>query len=65
VVLTTPRTPTQVEHDFNNTVLGLGLPYATDLTCGEPAGAAPIANTRNGNLRVDACTWLYFMRAVF
>ncbi|ORY25063.1 GMC oxidoreductase-domain-containing protein [Naematelia encephala] len=48
--------PTDLEHTFNSTVLDLGLPYATDLTCGNPAGAAPIANTRNGQQRIDAYT---------
>jgi hypothetical protein len=46
-----------VEKDFNTTVTKtLGLPYAFDLTCGNPSGAAPIANTRSGNKRVNAFT---------
>lgn len=48
-------TPADLERNFNSTVVGtLGLPYATDLTCGDPASVAPIANTRNGDTRVDA-----------
>lgn len=47
--------PQDVERAFNQTVQGQGLPYVTDLTCGNPAGAAPIANTRSGNTRNDAC----------
>ncbi|RSH94240.1 hypothetical protein EHS25_004043 [Saitozyma podzolica] len=46
--------PANLERNFNQTVLNLGLPYAYDLTCGDPSGAAPIANTRNGNTRIDA-----------
>jgi hypothetical protein len=49
------RTPNRLERDTNTTGKNLGLPYATDLTCGNPAGLAPIANTRSGNLRTDAC----------
>ena len=49
------RSPQQLERDFNTTGKNYGLPYATDLTCGNPAGLAPIANTRSGNLRIDAC----------
>lgn len=49
------RLPKHLEQDFNETVKDLGLPYATDLTCGDPAGAAPIANTRQGQTRIDAC----------
>ena len=48
-------TPQQVERDFNTTGKNYGLPYATDLTCGNPAGLGPIANTRSGNVRIDAC----------
>lgn len=51
----TVRSPQRLERDFNSTVLGYGLPYAYDLTCGNPAGASPIANTRSGNIRIDAC----------
>jgi len=47
--------PGSFERDFNSTVQNLGVPYATDLTCGNPAGAAPIANTRSGNTRINAC----------
>jgi hypothetical protein len=47
--------PKDVERATNQTLLEEGLPYATDLTCGDPAGAAPIANTRSGNTRNDAC----------
>lgn len=50
------RSPQQLERDFNATGKNIGLPYATDLTCGNPAGLGPIANTRSGNLRIDACT---------
>jgi hypothetical protein len=53
----TARLPNTLEGAFNDTVKNLGLPYATDLTCGNPAGAAPIANTRAGNTRIDACKW--------
>jgi hypothetical protein len=49
------RSPQQLERDFNTTGKNIGLPYATDLTCGNPAGLGPIANTRSGNLRIDAC----------
>lgn len=48
-------TPQQLERDFNTTGKNYGLPYATDLTCGNPAGLGPIANTRSGNVRIDAC----------
>jgi hypothetical protein len=49
------RSPAQLEKDFNTTVVKtLGLPYAFDLTCGKPSGAAPVANTRSGSKRVDA-----------
>jgi len=51
----TYRSPQQLERDFNTTGKNIGLPYATDLTCGNPAGLGPIANTRSGNLRIDAC----------
>lgn len=47
--------PSNVEKAFNQTVQSQGLPYVTDLTCGDPAAAAPIANTRTGNTRNDAC----------
>jgi choline dehydrogenase-like flavoprotein len=47
-------TPANLERNFNQTVLNLGLPYAFDLTCGDPSGAAPISNTRSGNTRNDA-----------
>jgi hypothetical protein len=51
----TPSTPAQFEHDMNSTLVQtLGQPYAFDLTCGNPAGAAPIANTRKDNRRYDA-----------
>jgi hypothetical protein len=51
------RSPAQLEKDFNKTVIStLGLPYAFDLTCGNPSGAAPIANTRNGGKRINAYT---------
>lgn len=50
--------PNTLEGAFNDTVRALGLPYATDLTCGNPAGAAPIANTRSGNTRIDACKYI-------
>jgi hypothetical protein len=50
--------PNKLERDFNTTVKALGLPYATDLTCGNPAGLAPVANTRSGNTRTDACRCL-------
>lgn len=50
------RTPNQLERDFNTTGKNIGLPYATDLTCGNPAGLGPIANTRSGNVRIDTCT---------
>jgi hypothetical protein len=49
------RTPNTLEKNFNTTVKNLGAPYAADLTCGNPAGLGPVGNTRNGNLRVDAC----------
>ena len=48
------RYPSNLERDFNSTVLKR-MPYVTDLTCGNPGGAAPIANTRSGGTRVDAC----------
>ena len=51
----TTSMPSDLERQFNTTVLGLGLPYAYDLTCGNPAGASPIANTRSSNTRIDAC----------
>jgi hypothetical protein len=34
----------------------LGLPYAYDLTCGNPSGAGPVANTRSGSSRINAYT---------
>ncbi|KAJ9127369.1 hypothetical protein QFC24_000776 [Naganishia onofrii] len=46
--------PQALERAFNQTVLGRGEPYAYDLTCGNPAGAAPVANTRDATYRVDA-----------
>lgn len=46
--------PQQFEHNFNTSVQNKGLPYAFDLTCGNPAGEAPIANTRDGSTRSDA-----------
>ncbi len=49
-------TPAQIEQEINQTTVNnLGFPYATDLTCGQPAVVAPIANTRVGNTRADAC----------
>jgi hypothetical protein len=44
-----------LKRDFNTTGKNYGLPYATDLTCGNPAGLGPIANTRSGNVRIDTC----------
>jgi hypothetical protein len=55
------RSPQQLERDFNTTGKNIGLPYATDLTCGNPAGLGPIANTRSGNLRIDACESYFVM----
>ena len=46
--------PGSFEKAFNTSVQNKGLPYAYDLTCGNPAGEAPIANTRNGQTRADA-----------
>ncbi|KAJ9106753.1 hypothetical protein QFC19_003065 [Naganishia cerealis] len=46
--------PQALERAFNQTVLGLGEPYAYDLTCGNPAGAGPVANTRDATYRIDA-----------
>jgi hypothetical protein len=57
------RSPQQLERDFNTTGKNIGLPYATDLTCGNPAGLGPIANTRSGNLRIDACKSLHPVKA--
>jgi hypothetical protein len=57
------RSPQQLERDFNTTGKNIGLPYATDLTCGNPAGLGPIANTRSGNLRIDACKSLLLFKA--
>lgn len=54
----TAALPSTVDQATNQTFLGLGLPYANDLTCGDPAGAAPIANTRTGNTRNDACEFI-------
>lgn len=50
--------PNAIERNFNTTIKNLGTPYAGDLTCGNPAGLAPIANTRSGNTRIDACQYL-------
>jgi len=50
----TPSFPSNLERDFNSTVLKR-MPYVTDLSCGNPGGAAPIANTRSGGTRIDAC----------
>ncbi|TXT15792.1 hypothetical protein VHUM_00295 [Vanrija humicola] len=47
--------PGDLERNFNATALGKGVPYATDLTCGNPAGLAPIAHTKVDNLRSNAC----------
>lgn len=47
--------PQALERAFNQTVLGRGEPYAYDLTCGNPAGAGPVTNTRDATYRVDAC----------
>ncbi|KAK4689089.1 hypothetical protein P7C73_g1011, partial [Tremellales sp. Uapishka_1] len=46
--------PAHLEDDFNTTVQSLGLPYETDLTCGDPAGAGPISDTTQGGFRIDA-----------
>jgi hypothetical protein len=35
----------------------LSSPFS-DLTCGNPAGAGPVANTRDATYRVDACELL-------
>ena len=59
----TIRSPQQLERDFNTTGKNIGLPYATDLTCGNPAGLGPIANTRSGDLRIDACKSLLLYKA--
>lgn len=55
--------PSTLEDNFNSTVQGLGLPYVTDLTCGNPGGAAPIGNTRTGNTRNDAYRAYLFGRS--
>ncbi|KAL1410798.1 hypothetical protein Q8F55_001740 [Vanrija albida] len=46
--------PGDLERNFNQTALNKGVPYAGDLTCGNPAGLSPIAHTQQGNLRIDA-----------
>ncbi|KAJ9110960.1 hypothetical protein QFC20_002726 [Naganishia adeliensis] len=46
--------PQALERAFNQTVLARGEPYAYDLTCGNPAGAGPVANTRDVTYRIDA-----------
>ena len=52
----THSAPQDLEHNLNTTEQSLNLPYATDLSCGNPAGLATILHTQKGNLRSDACT---------
>jgi len=46
--------PGALEGVFNQTLNNLGLDYALDLTCGDPAGSAQIANSRSGSTRITA-----------
>ena len=48
------RSPAALEDAFNQTLFNLGLPYVTDLTCGNPGGAAQIANTKKDNTRITS-----------
>ncbi|ORX37098.1 hypothetical protein BD324DRAFT_624787 [Kockovaella imperatae] len=56
--------PGSFEKAFNTSVQSIGLPYAYDLTCGNPAGRAPIANTRNGGTRSDAYRAYVYQRSI-
>ena len=56
--------PGNFEKAFNATVRNLNLPYAYDLTCGNPAGDAPIANTRSGGTRADAYRSYVYQRSI-
>lgn len=46
-------TPADLEHHLNQTAAGFGMPYATDLTCGNPAGLGPMAHNNVDNRRYD------------
>lgn len=56
--------PNDVERNLNQTLNSLGLPYVTDLTCGNPASVAPIANTRVGNTRADAYRAYIYQKSI-
>lgn len=58
-----PEYPGDLERNLNQTALNKGLPYATDNTCGNPAGLAPMAHTKLDNTRIDACGFCWAVRA--
>lgn len=38
--------PTDLEHNLNATTRNFGMPYPSDLSCGNPAGISPMAHTK-------------------
>lgn len=46
--------PNELERLFNRTAQDSGMPYVSDLTCGNPAGLGPIAHSSVDGIRSDA-----------